>query len=185
MSLKRFFILSVLSFFAMSIFSCNEEEEKTNVKFEWDYVKRKLQVQDGDTSWVIESSEKYVVDEYYIVKDSNMMQIYGYTTNDDSIKIGLVNHTVIPADPTDPTSPGNPSQQVTVGEYNLAGQYTYSLIFFNQSQPLLATSGFVNVSYLNSRIEMDFYSTLANGYNIENGVAENLDLALAPIDSLE
>lgn len=171
MSLKRFFILSLLSFFALSMFSCNEDEEKTNVKFEWNYVKRKLQIQGTDTSWVIDSSEKYVVDRYTVKKEANAMQIYGHTTSNDSIVISILNNT---------TFGDNPTSHVTVGEYTIDGNNKYSIVFFRQNQPLFASGGFVDIEHINSRVEMDFYSPLANGYILENGVADNLDVYLAP-----
>lgn len=151
----------------MSIFSCNEVEEETNVKFEWDYVKRKIQIENGDTSWVIDTSVKYIVDEYTVKKDSNLMLIMGHTTSNDSIVIGLSN--------------GGPTNTVTVGTYTMAGLNKYQLIFFKEQQPLASVDGSVHISYINSRADIEFSSYLSNGYVIENGIAENLDVYLDSI----
>jgi len=176
MSLKRFLVLSILSFLALSMFSCNEVEEETNVTFEWDYVRWELQIKNDDTSWVIASSEKYKVDEYSIVKDSNMMQIYGHTTSDDSIVMSFLNNS---------GSAENVQNKVTVGNYEITGNYLYNILFIKDNQPTFSVDGFANISYINSRVDIDFYSPLNNGYNLENGVAENLDVYLVPADTIE
>lgn len=172
MSLKRFFVLSLLSLFAVSMFSCNETEEETNVKFEWDYVKWKLQIQGTDTSWVIDTSVKYEVDEYSVVKDSNMMMIMGHTTSDDSIVVSFVND-----------SPGIDNNTITVGNYEVSGTHRYNIVFFKDEVPLISLAGYADIDYINSRLDFDFYTPLSNGYALENGVAENLDVYLVS-DSL-
>lgn len=171
MSLKRFFILSILSCFALSVFSCNEDEEETNVKFEWDYVKRKIKIEGTDTSWVVDTSVKYIVDEYSIIKDANTMKIMGHTTSNDSIVIDFENN--------GSATPNSPAK-MTVGEYTIGGNDKYNLTFFKENQPLICIHGYANISYLNSRVDIDFYSKLANGYAMENGIAENLDVYLEP-----
>lgn len=166
MSLKRFLILSFLSIFALSMFSCNETEEETNEKFEWNYVKRKMQIQGTDTSWVIESTEKYIVDEYSVLRDSNMMRIMGHTTSNDSIVIDILN--------------SNPGKTITVGEYNISGENRYNIQFFKGTFPFISVNGYAYIQYINSRVDIEFYSPLSNGYTLENGVAENLDVYLVP-----
>ncbi len=170
MSLKRFFILSVLSCFVVSMFSCNEVEEETNVKFEWNYVKRKMQIDGTDTSWVVDISEKYIVDEYWIAKEGNTMKVTGYTTSNDSIVIDFANY--------QPTSGDDPENTITVGEYGVNTNHQYNLVFYRETFPLLAISGYANISYINSRVDINFFSPLANGFALENGIAENLDVYL-------
>lgn len=170
MSFKRLFLVSLSAILFISFFSCNVTEEKTNDSFKWNYVKRVYK----DSMWVIESSEAYKVDEYYTYKDTSSLHIVGYTTSDDSIFLTVKNNI---KDPSDKSL----SEHLTVGEYfDDKNNYNFDMKFFRKGTELsiLPSTGKLKIKYLNSRIVFNFSSSLNNGFGIEDGLGDNLNVYL-------
>lgn len=170
MSFKRLFLFTILSAISIGLFSCTETEEQTNVSFKWNYVKRVLK----DSVWVIETSESFVVDEYYTYKDTSSLSIVGYTTSDDSIFMTINNNLKKGSDKSI-------SEFLTVGDYfHNNNQFNFNLAFFRKGVLIQPKVGLANlkVRYLNSRIVFDFNSNLNDGYGLEGGIGDNLNVYL-------
>lgn len=173
MSIKRLFLISLVSIFSISMFSCDVEEEETNVKFQFNYITRLI---DEKGEWFVSDNKVIVIDEYYTYKDSNVMYLKGYTTKRDSIEMRLKNLE---------------KKALTPGTYDMtSGLKSFNLTYYQEGNPTFPINGHASVTYVNSRIDFSFYGYMNNStgdtqYSMENGIGENLDLYNPHTDTLD
>ncbi len=147
---NKFSIFLVFITLLGSVFSCNVEEEDDNEVFTWDYV------QGFGTA---ASKVSYSSPNYTIVKSEVDHIIKGYPNAEDSLIIKLGNLQ---------------GHELTVGEYKFGLNDFFTLKFYKNGAVYEATSGAINVTYLNSRIDFDFDVVLSNGNSLSNGLGDNL-----------
>lgn len=147
---NRFSVFLVFIFLLGSMISCNVEKEDTDEVFQWEHVQ-------GGGIGV--TTINYNSPSYKISKTPTNLKIVGYPNTEDSLVINLGNIE---------------GHELTVGNYKLGLNNFFNLSFFKNGAVYNATDGYVNVSYLNSRIDFDFDVDLSNGTRLENGIADNL-----------
>lgn len=150
MFLNKFSIFLVFISLLGSVISCNVEEEDVNEVFTWDYVQ-------GFGTGAI--TENYSSPNYTITTDPTNHKIVGYPNTQDSLVINLGNLL---------------GSELTVGEYKLGINDFITLSFYKNGVVHEATSGAININYINSRIDFDFDVEFANGNSLTNGFGDNL-----------
>lgn len=150
MLLNKFSVFLVFISLLGTMISCDVDEEDTNEVFQWEHVQGS-----GLGATII----NYNSPSYSISKTPTNLKIIGYPNNQDSLIINLGNLE---------------GHELTIGNYKLGLNNFFNLSFFKNGAVYNATEGYVNVSYLNNRIDFDFDVDLSNGTRLESGLADNL-----------
>lgn len=158
---NKFSIFLVFITLLIGVISCNVDVEKEEVDevFTWEYVK-------GFGTAAI--TENHTSPTYSITPSLTNVKIIGYSNAEDSLIINLG------------TLEGN---ELTIGEYQFGVNNFFTLTFFDDGVEHKATSGSINVNYINNRIDFDFDVEFLNGNRLSNGLGDNLLIGNADTSS--
>jgi len=157
MRLNKFSVFLLFISLLASMISCNVEEEDDKEVFQWEQI-----TGFGATA----TTESFNSPNYNVTKSITNLKIVGYPNSTDSVVINLGNLE---------------GDELTIGEYKFGFNSFFNLSFFKDGIVYNATSGLINVTYLNNRIDFDFDVELSNGTRLSNGLGDNLLLSNSDI----